>query len=604
MGAENEARAQVPAHMNGASMSDERIETEPGVNSDNTAMEDTEGTKAQSPSDIQADEPRKPADDQNDDAPEEEPTETDAVGDGEEPKDGADGENGADAPATIEEPDKDDGDAQTPAEAAEDQPDAEKVDEVEEGSEEDLPSAEDADEDTASSLPDFLVRDEDGNFGDDPEPLPEGFEVIEGGAATSTAAPAAVAQPEPETAPHEPEEPKGPSAAEALTHAAAEAASTVGTYISQGVGAVREMSAAKRAHAEARDMLEELEQRIADQTDELAHRRDVTERYPQIVSDLTTRKKGAQASINAAVALQKTIQAQIETLKKQLDDMKAADAATEKRLKSALEAAERKEEEARDSANRMKRRLADAQRGVEKAREAATSSIETAQHAVEAASAHLNTLREEYSEIQRNPSANSAAYSIRDTELSGEIADATEALRRANEELPRVQKAAKASLEAAQAAVAEAERPINEAKEAFRLICDQTVAARDELEAARKDAADRQKAAKAKVAEQERSLKEQQEQQAAGEREIEEADRAIADAASIHDHPEVTERIAAALSADIAERDELLPQVETLAATEATVRERTRASRLRFIGIIAAAVAIVLVIVTIVLLVF
>ena len=38
MGAENEARAQVPAHMNGATMSDERIEKKPGVQDEDTAI--------------------------------------------------------------------------------------------------------------------------------------------------------------------------------------------------------------------------------------------------------------------------------------------------------------------------------------------------------------------------------------------------------------------------------------------------------------------------------------------------------------------------------------------------------------------------------------
>lgn len=450
-------------------------------------------------------------------------------------------------------------------------------------------------------LPEFLARDEDGNFGDDPEPLPEGFEVIDGGVPADGSL---AAQPQPDVAPAPapaPAEPKGPSAAETFAHNAAEAASTVGTYIQQGVGAVREMRHAKRAHAEARDMLEELEERIASQTEELAYRRDVTERYPEIVNEQTTRKKGAQAAANAAIALQKTITGQIETLKKQLDDMKASDAATEKRLKSALEAAERKEEEARESANRMKRRLTDAQRGVEKAREAGASSVETAQHAVEAATARLNTLREEYAEIQRNPSANSAAYSIRDTELAAEIADATEELRRANEELPRVQADAEASLAAAQEAVAESERPIAEAKEAFRAVTDQTAAARDALDAARKDASSRQKALKSKISDQERDLKEQQEAQASAEAEIAEADRVIADAASIHDNPDVTERIASALAADTAERDDQLQQVQSLAAAEASVRELTRESRMRFIGIITVAVVIILIIVTIVL---
>ena len=71
----------------------------------------------------------------------------------------------------------------------------------------------------------------------------------------------------------------------------------------------------------------------------------------------------------------------------------------------------------------------------------------------------------------------------------------------------------------------------------------------------------------------------------------------IAEAEDIHAHPEVTETIAARLEADRAERAEQLHEVEQLAATERTVRDRTRSSRLRFGVAIAGIVAVILIIV-------
>ena len=467
-----------------------------------------------------------------------------------------------------------------------------------------------ADEDTEDdsyygTMPRFLTREEYENFGDDPEPLPEGFEVIEGGAGNTGSIPPVAVAAEQKSAPAP--EPQGPSTGEQLARraseaghaasvAAKEAASTVNRFITQGVGAVREMSAAKRAHAEAREQLEELKHRIADQTAELEHRRDVVERYPQIIEEQTTRKSSAAASIKAAESLQKTIQSNIDMLKKQLEDMRAADEATEKRLKAALKAAEDREESARESAERLKRRLSDAQRAVEKAQEAKAANIEAAQHAIEAATAHLNTLREEYAEIQRNPSANSAAYSVRDNQLATEIADATEELRRAKDNLPRITQDAEATLAAADAALAEAQKPVAAARESFRGIADETGNARDALDAARKEAASRQKELKGKINEQERELKDQQRAQQEAQAEIADADDVITKAAQIHDNPDVTERIAASLAADTAEHDELLGQVQALAETEASVRERTRGSRVKFIGAIAAVIAVVVVI--------
>ncbi|OUO62107.1 hypothetical protein B5F74_02550 [Collinsella sp. An271] len=583
-------------------MSDERTTKQPGVwdediqasdeAQEGASVDDDEAAETDAAVDEKpkAEEPLYLAEDEDEDDSDEE--------------DDAEGDDPEDSAPDAGEP----ADDETPAEDEDDLPadlDEDGADEAD-GDEPDAPhaAADDAEPEYYGSMPRFLTREEYENFGDDPEPLPEGFEVIEGGAGNTGSMPPVSAAPSP--APTEPEQ-NGPSrgehfaraaseAASAASVAAKEAASTVNAFIRQGVGAVREMSDAKRAHAEAREQLEELKHRITDQTAELEHRRDVTERYPEIIQEQTTRKSSAAASIKAAQALQKTIQDNIDMLKKQLDDMRASDEATEKRLKSALEAAENREESARDAANRLKRRLSDAQRAVEKAQEAKATNIETAQHAVEAANARLNTLREEYAELQRNPSANSAAYSVRDNQLSAEIADATEELRRAKENLPRVTADAEATLLAAKSALAEAERPVAEAKDSFRGIADETGNARDALEASRKEAADRQKALKSKISEQERAYRDQQRAQEEAQAEIADADDTITKAAEIHDNPDVTDRIAASLAADTAEHDELMQQVQALAETEANVRERTRDSRVKFIGAIAAVIVVIVII--------
>ncbi len=582
-------------------MSDERTTKQPGVWDEGIQASD----EAQEGASVDDDEAAE-TDAAVDEEPEaEEPLylaedEDDAIDE----EDDAEGDDPEDSAPDAGEP----ADDETPAEDEDDLPadlDEDGADEAD-GDEPEAPhaAADDAEPEYYGSMPRFLTREEYENFGDDPEPLPEGFEVIEGGAGNTGSMPPVSAAPSP--APAEPEQ-NGPSrgehfaraaseAASAASVAAKEAASTVNAFIRQGVGAVREMSDAKRAHAEAREQLEELKHRITDQTAELEHRRDVTERYPEIIQEQTTRKSSAAASIKAAQALQKTIQDNIDMLKKQLDDMRASDEATEKRLKSALEAAENREESARDAANRLKRRLSDAQRAVEKAQETKATNIETAQHAVEAANARLNTLREEYAELQRNPSANSAAYSVRDNQLSAEIADATEELRRAKENLPRVTADAEATLLAAKSALAEAERPVAEAKDSFRGIADETGNARDALEASRKEASDRQKALKSKISEQERAYRDQQRAQEEAQAEIADADDTITKAAEIHDNPDVTDRIAASLAADTAEHDELMQQVQALAETEANVRERTRDSRVKFIGAIAAVVVVIVII--------
>lgn len=473
---------------------------------------------------------------------------------------------------------------------------------------EDEPVAAFAEDDEAhGTMPGFLTRNEYEQVGDDPAPLPEGFEVIDGGA---NAEPVASTEVQPPLSPlaerqHATQEPARAdelkAAGKRIAHATAEAAGNVGAFITQGVGAVREMSAAKRAHSEAREMLDELDRRIKEQTEELLHRQDVTGRFEEIVAEATTRKNSAASAIKASQALQKTIQERIDGMKAQLSEMKEQDAETEKQLKAALETAESKEESAREAANRMKRRLADSQRALEKAKETTLERVEEAKRAVETAEERLEKLRGEYAEIQRNPSANSAAYSVRDTELAADISDAAEALRRAKDELPRVTADAQATLAASQAAVHEAEKPVADARESFRAISDATADARDALDAARKNAAARQKNLKAKISEQEKDLKEEQRSQAEAEQEVAAADQQIAAATDIHDHPEITERIAAACAADRAEREDVLDQVNALAEAEANVRERTRGSRMRLVAVIAAIIVVIAVLVALLL---
>ena len=269
-------------------------------------------------------------------------------------------------------------------------------------------------------IPRFLTRDQYEQVGDDPDPLPSGFEVIDGGISATGGAQTPTA-PDEDSAPKEalPAKPED-GAAQAVAKAGAaiaDAAASVGSMLSQGMDAVREVSAARRAHSEARDHLDELSQVIEENEDELTHRRDVEANYAQIVAEQTARQTSCLESVRAAVVAQQAIAKTIDDLKQSLSAMKDADKATEKRLKSALDAAESQEASAREGANRLVRRVTDAQRGLESAKADRETNLAAARKAVESAQARLNALREEFAEIQRNPSANSAAYSVRGTEL-------------------------------------------------------------------------------------------------------------------------------------------------------------------------------------------
>ena len=361
---------------------------------------------------------------------------------------------------------------------------------------------------------------------------------------------------------------------------------------------MREMNAAKKALADARAHLAELEQRIADQGEELETRQDIAGRYDQIVAGQRQTIDTAQKAAAAAEIGRDTHAAKATELKAQLEQMKEEDDATERRLKAALDAVEAREASSRETGNRLVRRLEDSKRIRDKVQAERDAGVAAAQQTVDATRAQLETLRREYAELQRNPSANPANYTVRTSELSMQISDTADALRKAEEDVPRITADLEHSLTAAEHAVEQAQAPIADAKRTHQTVTAEADAARDELQTA-KAAATRQRELREKIAAEDKARREQEQAIANAQTDIAHAQSIIEQATEVHDHPEITESLAGSLVRDKAEYAETEHEVAQLEAAEDDVRERTRDSRIKFTGAIVCIVAVVLAIVLI-----
>lgn len=448
--------------------------------------------------------------------------------------------------------------------------------------------------DQGSTMPSFLQLEHPTIGADAVDPHAAGFSVVEGGTgniAAPQAADAGAADTARPTAPH------SPAASRDLGTAVSNTANAVGTFIAQGASAMREMNAAKKALADARAHLAELEQRIADQAEELETRQDIAGRYEQIVADqrqaiATAQKTAAAAEIDRDVHASK-----VAELKGQLEQMKTEDDATELRLKAALDAVEAREASSRETGNRLVRRLEDSKRIRDKVQAERDAGIAAAQQTVDATRAQLETLRHEYAELQRNPSANPANYTVRTSELSMQISDTADALRKAEEDVPRITADLEHSLAAAEQAVEQAQAPIAEAKRAHQAVTAEADAARDELQTAKTAAATRQRELREKIAAEDKARRDQEQSIANAQADAAHAQSIIEQANEVHDHPEITESLAGSLARDKAEHAETEREVTQLEATEDAVRERTRDSRIKFTGAIVCIVAAILVII-------
>lgn len=450
--------------------------------------------------------------------------------------------------------------------------------------------------DQGSTMPSFLQLEHPTIGADAVDPHAAGFSVIEGGTGNIAApqtADADAADAAHSTASH------APAASRDLGSAVSNTANAVGTFIAQGASAMREMNAAKKALADARAHLAELEQRIADQAEELETRQDIAGRYDQIVSDQRQAIATAQKTAAAAEIDRDAHAAKATELKSQLEQMKAEDDAAELRLKAALDAVEAREASSRETGNRLVRRLEDSKRIRDKVQAERDAGIAAAQQTVDATRAQLETLRREYAELQRNPSANPANYTVRTSELSMQISDTADALRKAEEDVPRISADLEHSLAAAEQAVEQAQAPIADAKRAHQAVTTEADAARDELQSAKTAAATRQRELREKVAAEDKARREQEQAIANAQADAAHAQSIIEQATEVHDHPEITESLAGSLTRDKAEHAETEREVAQLEAAEDDVRERTRDSRIKFTGAIVCIIAVVLVIIAI-----
>lgn len=450
--------------------------------------------------------------------------------------------------------------------------------------------------DQGSTLPSFLQLEHPTIGADAVDPHAAGFSVVEGGTgsiATPQTPDAGTANAAHPTAPH------APAASLDLGGAVSNTANAVGTFIAQGASAMREMNAAKKALADARAHLAELEQRIADQGEELETRQDIAGRYDQIVAEQRQTIDAAQKAAAAAEIDRDTHASKAAELKAQLEQIKEEDDATERRLKAALDAAEAREASSRETGNRLVRRLEDSKRIRDKVQAERDAGVAAAQQTVDATRAQLETLRHEYAELQRNPSANPANYTVRTSELSMQISDTADALRKAEEDVPNITADLEHSLAAAEHAVEQAQAPIADAKRAHQAVTTEADAARDELQTAKAAAATRQRELREKIAAEDKARREQEHAIANAQADVAHAQSIIEQATEVHDHPEITESLAGSLARDKAEYAETEREVAQLEAAEDDVRERTRDSRIKFTGAIVCIVAVVLVIILI-----
>ena len=215
----------------------------------------------------------------------------------------------------------------------------------------------------------------------------------------------------------------------------AQRAAQAGTAsVTEGVSAVRELSAARRAHATAFKELETLERDTKRLAEQLEHRRDVESNYERIVEVQTAEIEDAGRALERARVRRANLESQLEGKNNELKRLKEANSqkmAPSRKLmeqaKDALAKAERAQAEAR-------RALKNAQAQADEATASRDSKLQAAKRAADTASAKLARQQDQLTDMRRDPSAGAKRLS----QASSSVAAALAQLENARENVARV----------------------------------------------------------------------------------------------------------------------------------------------------------------------
>ena len=371
----------------------------------------------------------------------------------------------------------------------------------------------------------------------------------------------------------------------------AQRAAQAGTAsVTEGVSAVRELSAARRAHATAFKELETLERDTKRLAEQLEHRRDVESNYERIVEVQTAEIEDAGRALERARVRRANLESQLEGKNNELKRLKEANSqkmAPSRKLmeqaKDALAKAERAQAEAR-------RALKNAQAQADEATASRDSKLQAAKRAADTASAKLARQQDQLTEMRRDPSAGAKGLS----QASSSVAAALAQLENARENVARVNQETGQAVQIAQTHLYTQRKSLEEAETDLAQARAREEELRGAYDAKRSEADEQESAVSSKTSELKESLEQARDDEATARGRGQAAQAALEEARDIHAHPELTDELSERCQESRARTEEQRRLVGRLATEERIVRERTRRTRKVFYALVAAAVVIVL----------
>ncbi|MCR4870331.1 MAG: hypothetical protein K5859_03415 [Atopobiaceae bacterium] len=374
--------------------------------------------------------------------------------------------------------------------------------------------------------------------------------------------------------------------------AAAGAARTATAAMAEGLTALKDVAAASREHSDAKALLREMETAFEADSETLQHRLDIESSFSRIVNEQTAELQDAQRVVAEATNTIETLSAQRDQLGNRLTALKGENEQMLRPYKALVDSTRKRSDDTSRTLGDARRAVKDAESQVEEANRRREQAVASANRALDSAQERLRQVQDELKAMQENPgSALSAIF-----DLKNEVAQETASVEAARVDVQTVTTDSQYAVESAQQQLFSLRQSVETAENDYETAKKEAEDRRTEYDRIHKDAMDKEEALQREIDARIGGIEEAQTMLRGAEERIKEAQSLLDEANGIHATPEVTEALIASVNQQHADIEQQNALIEQLATNEKSLRDSTRGKRVLFIGVIAAAVVLLIVI--------
>lgn len=361
----------------------------------------------------------------------------------------------------------------------------------------------------------------------------------------------------------------------------------------EGIQAFRSVREASQRHSSAREELRSMQEQLDEHTEELRHRIDIEQRYPQIVAEQTAERDEATQLATDALQRANTLESERANLESRLAIMKNDH---EDQLRPYRNVAESAKGRADDTA----RALADAKRAVKSAETGLAETTKRRDQRISAANRAVDTAQERQRKVQADLASEQAKEDPSPdvvTRLQNELASVTSHLESARNEVTSTTEGARQEVEGAQQRLFDQRQALSQIEREAEAAKKEATERRAEYDALFKQTQDQEKELadqiKLRTAAMEQAHKEHEDAEARATA----AQALLDEAEAIHATPQQTIDLRDQVAREQADLDLQQDEVDTLASGERELRRSTLKQRLTLVAAIVGAIALAIAIV-------